>query len=109
MSISYKKLFHLMIDKGVSNSELMEKLASKYGYRYIVVEKEKDAESNIISSTYIRDLLAEGMIGKANKLLGWNTAFGNDGAFIGYDARFGSCSAKIYAYIIHNILPPDNI
>ena len=25
MSISYKKLFHLMIDKGVSNSELMEK------------------------------------------------------------------------------------
>lgn len=25
MSISYKKLFHLMIDKGVSNSELMDK------------------------------------------------------------------------------------
>ena len=25
MSISYKRLFHLMIDKGVSNSELMEK------------------------------------------------------------------------------------
>lgn len=25
MSISYKMLFHLMIDKGVSNSELMEK------------------------------------------------------------------------------------
>lgn len=25
MSISYKKLFHLMIDKGVSNSELMGK------------------------------------------------------------------------------------
>lgn len=25
MSISYKKLFHLMIDKGVSNGELMEK------------------------------------------------------------------------------------
>ena len=25
MSISYKKLFHLMIDKGLSNSSLMEK------------------------------------------------------------------------------------
>ena len=25
MSISYKKLFHLMIDQGVSNSELMKK------------------------------------------------------------------------------------
>lgn len=25
MSISYKKLFHLMIDQGVSNSQLMEK------------------------------------------------------------------------------------
>ena len=25
MSISYKKLFHLMIDQGVSNGELMQK------------------------------------------------------------------------------------
>lgn len=25
MAVSYKKLFHLMIDKGVSNAELMEK------------------------------------------------------------------------------------
>ena len=25
MAVSYKKLFHLMIDKGVTNAELMEK------------------------------------------------------------------------------------
>ena len=25
MAVSYKKLFHLMIDKGMTNSELMEK------------------------------------------------------------------------------------
>lgn len=25
MAVSYKKLFHLMIDKGMSNAELMEK------------------------------------------------------------------------------------
>ncbi len=25
MAVSYKKLFHLMIDKGISNAELMEK------------------------------------------------------------------------------------
>ena len=25
MAVSYKKLFHLMIDKGITNAELMEK------------------------------------------------------------------------------------
>lgn len=27
MAVSYKKLFHLMIDKGMTNAELMEKAA----------------------------------------------------------------------------------
>lgn len=85
--------------KAAGNSELMEKLASKYGYRYIVVEKEKDAESNIISSTYIRDLLAEGMIGKANKLLGYRY-------FISGIVEHGKSIGHRRLYPTANLIPP---
>lgn len=57
--------------KAAGNRELLEKLSSKYGYRYIVVEKATDEDYKIISSTYVRELLSDGKIRKANKLLGY--------------------------------------
>lgn len=46
-------------------------LSGKYGYRYFIVDKERDEEGKIISSTYIREMLADGNIRKANDLLGY--------------------------------------
>ena len=50
--------------------ELLKKLASKYGYEMVVVDKALDGEREI-SSTYIREELAAGNIKKANELLGY--------------------------------------
>ena len=44
---------------------------AEYGYRYFIVDKERDEEGKIISSTYIREMLADGNIRKANDLLGY--------------------------------------
>lgn len=49
---------------------LLKKLASKYGYEMVVVDKALDGEREI-SSTYIREELAAGNIKKANELLGY--------------------------------------
>ena len=85
--------------KAAGNSEMMEKLSSKYGYRYIVVEKEKDADCHIISSTYIRDLLAEGMIAKANSLLGYRY-------FISGVVEHGKAIGHKRLYPTANLVPP---
>lgn len=50
--------------------ELLQKLAPKYGYEMVVVEKAMDGNREI-SSTYIREELAAGRIEKANELLGY--------------------------------------
>ena len=52
------------------NHQMLEKYAAKYGYTVDVVEKAyyKDRE---ISSTYIRELLLNGNVPLANKLLGY--------------------------------------
>ena len=50
--------------------ELLLKLAPKYGYELIVVDKLKD-NGRDISSTYIREEVARGNIKKANSLLGY--------------------------------------
>ena len=52
------------------NHQMLEKYAAKYGYTVDVVEKAyyKDRE---ISSTYIRELLLDGNVPLANKLLGY--------------------------------------
>lgn len=56
--------------RAAGDRELMEKMAPVYGYRYVVVEKAKDGD-RIISSTYIREMLDQGRIEKANELLGY--------------------------------------
>jgi len=50
--------------------KLLERLAPKYGYEMVVVEKAMDGEREI-SSTYVREELAAGHIEKANELLGY--------------------------------------
>lgn len=57
--------------QAAGDRKLLETIAPKYGYRYLVVEKEVDEDSKIISSTYVRELLSEGEIARANKLLGY--------------------------------------
>ena len=50
---------------------LLQKLAPKYGYEMVVVQKALDGEREI-SSTYVREELALGHIEKANELLGYS-------------------------------------
>ena len=56
--------------KQSGDAALLAELAPKYGYHLDVVEKEK-YEGREISSTYIRELLQEGNIALANRLLGY--------------------------------------
>ncbi len=56
--------------KQSGDAALLAELAPKYGYHLDVVEKEK-YEGREISSTYIRELLQEGNIALADKLLGY--------------------------------------
>lgn len=57
--------------KAAGDRALLERLAPKYGYQFFVVDKARDEEDKIISSTYVREMLAEGNIRKANSLLGY--------------------------------------
>lgn len=50
---------------------VLKELAVKYGYEMVIVEKAMDGNREI-SSTYIREELAEGHIEKANELLGYS-------------------------------------
>lgn len=50
--------------------KLLAKLSKEYGYRLEIVAKER-YQDRIISSTYIRECLADGEIELANKLLGY--------------------------------------
>mgnify|MGYP003101631985 CR=1 FL=1 len=52
------------------NTKLLRKYAGRYGYTLDVVEKER-YQGMIISSTYIRDALAQGDVQLAERLLGY--------------------------------------
>ena len=53
------------------NSELLEANQSKFGYKYFCIPPMK-YENNVISSTYIKQLLEAGKIEEAERLLGSN-------------------------------------
>ena len=40
MAVNYKKLFHLLIDKGMTNAKLMEKSGFQCKYRYQIETKQ---------------------------------------------------------------------
>ena len=49
----------------------LQKYEEEYGYKTVVLDKLKDSNRDI-SSTYVREKIAEGNIRKANQLLGYN-------------------------------------
>lgn len=77
---------------------LLEALQNKYGYRFSAVEKERDGD-RVISSTYIREMLTEGNIKKANALLGYPY-------FISGPVVHGSSLGHKKLYPTANLLPP---
>ncbi len=85
--------------KAAGDRALLEELAPKYGYQYIVVEKAKDEDYKIISSTYVRDLLASGDIRKANQLLGYRY-------FITGTVEHGNAIGHRKLYPTANLVPP---
>lgn len=84
--------------KAAGDRTLLEELAPKYGYRFFVVEKERDGD-RIISSTYIREMLGEGRIGKANELLGYPY-------FLEGTVEHGNSLGHRRLYPTANLIPP---
>lgn len=74
--------------------ELLKRLQGKYGFRLIVLEKECH-EGREISSTYIKEALARGDRGLANRLLGYEYP-GPDTA--GAGARFKDLEDDFYHF-----------
>lgn len=84
--------------KAAGDGALLKKLEETYGYRYFIVDKERDG-GKIISSTYIRDMLAEGRIQKANSLLGYNY-------FVSGLVEHGNAIGHTKLYPTANLVPP---
>lgn len=81
------------------NAELLRKLAPKYGYQAIIIEKEQD-EHRDISSTYVREELDRGNIEKANELLG------EPYAIHGIVVHGKHIGGSLLGFPTANILPP---
>lgn len=84
--------------RAAGDSVLLKEREETYGYRYFIVDKERDGDK-IISSTYIREMLAEGNIKKANSLLGYRyfvTGYVVHGNSIGHSRLYPTA----------NLLPP---
>ena len=86
--------------KAAGDKELLEKLAPRYGYRFFVVDKERDEDGKIISSTYVREMLAEGNIQKANRLLGYPY-------YVTGTVEHGNAIGHKKLYPTANLIPPD--
>ena len=52
MAVSYKKLFHLMIDKGMTNAELMEK--GGFSANIIIAQKPLEQDRDFPSAKRFR-------------------------------------------------------
>lgn len=57
--------------KRAGDYHTLQKYEEEYGYKTIVLDKLKDSNRDI-SSTYVREKIADGNIRKANELLGYN-------------------------------------
>lgn len=85
--------------KAAGDKELLKELAPKYGYQFFVVDKARDEENKIISSTYVREMLAEGNIRKANRLLGY-------AYYVTGTVRHGNAIGHTKLYPTANLIPP---
>lgn len=86
--------------KAAGDKALLERLSTKYGYRFFVVDKERDGD-RIISSTYIREMLEEGNIEKANGLLGYPY-------FVEGTVCHGNSLGSSRLYPTANVIPPSD-
>ncbi len=82
------------------NAKVLKELAPKYGYELDVISKEKENERDI-SSTYIKEELAQGHIEKANKLLG------QPYAIHGIVVHGNHVGGPILGFPTVNIIPPE--
>ena len=57
-------------DKGKGNAELLKELSTSCGYELEIIDKIRDAEGKEISSTYVREQIAQGKMEKVERLLG---------------------------------------
>ena len=78
---------------------MLAQLSEKYEYRYFIVDKERYEEGKIISSTYIREMLADGNIIKANDLLGYYY-------FVTGTVQHGNAIGHKKLYPTANLVPP---
>lgn len=84
--------------KAAGNCMLLEKMSPECGYRYRIVDKERDGE-RIISSTYVREMLAEGNMKKANDLLGYRY-------YVSGAVLHGASLGHEKLYPTANVIPP---
>ena len=85
--------------KAAGDCAMLAQLSEKYEYRYFIVDKERDEEGKIISSTYIREMLADGNIIKANDLLGYYY-------FVTGTVQHGNAIGHKKLYPTANLVPP---
>ncbi len=83
------------------NTELLAALAPRYGYGLEVLEKERDADGEVISSTRIREQIAAGNMAKAGELLGY--------AYTVTGAAYGPEPSFYLAPPPEKLLPPEGI
>lgn len=99
--------FHFGFQKA-GNVEVLKSLENKYGYKTVVVVKKK-YKNHIISSTYIKELITEGRVSTANKLLGYSYGFSGEvmrGNRIGRTLGFPTINVYPHKY---KLLPPFGV
>ena len=90
------------------NVAMLRELQQKYGYELIVLEKER-YHDRVISSTYIKEALAEGNISLANALLGYRytmTGTVEHGKRLGRTLGFPTMNVAPGG---HKIIPPRGV
>ncbi len=94
--------------KKQGNIHILKEQEEKYGYRLVVIEKERH-QGRIISSTYIKEALSEGKLALANCLLGYPyTIMGEveHGKQLGRRLGFPTLNVAPGA---HKMLPPKGV
>lgn len=81
------------------DARMLEQYAEQYGYQLDVIEKET-FEGKIISSTYIRNTLAEGDIVRANCLLGYSYQLSGK-------VRHGQQLGRTLGFPTMNVIPEE--
>ena len=85
----------------LGNTEFLEKMSGKFGYKYFLQSAEK-LDGEIVSSTAIRKYLSDGNLLQANRMLGSN--FPIEGTVIK-----GQQLGRKIGYRTANLIYPDNV